>query len=142
VKSVPSYLAAALFIMACIMTDCNSAKRIAGRHLSRNTDAEDFDGFYDRFHTDSAFQMSRIKFPLEGMSVDGFERRKWTRENWYMMKVRIYDVDTSLYEVSYNLTEKEFVQKIWVEDSGFSSEYRFELIEGRWYLVYVLDQNL
>ena len=47
---------------------------------------ENFDKFYNRFHTDSTFQMSRIKFPLQGKIIQGDQETKWSRDNWIMMK--------------------------------------------------------
>ena len=104
--------------------------------------AEDFDKFYDRFHTDSAFQLSRVKFPLKGGEVGLDKTTPYTRQNWQMMRTRIYDVDKSQYKVEYTKTETTFKQRVWVEGSGFSTECRFELIDGLWFLVYVKDENL
>src|SRR5690606_14594108 len=49
----------------------------------------DFRTFFDRFHTDSAYQMSRIIFPLEGMPAtleadpeSTGERFFWSRSEW------------------------------------------------------------
>ena len=55
------------------------------------------------------------------------------------MKGRIYEVDKSQYKVEYNKTDKSFFQKVWIENSGFNSECRFELIDTKWYLVYALE---
>lgn len=57
------------------------------------------------------------------------------------MKTKIYDIDTNKYKIEYKKTENSFTQKFWLENSGFSSEYRFELIDGKWYLIYALDEN-
>lgn len=97
---------------------------------------EDFDRFYDKFHQDGAFQMSRLKFPLQGHDGVG---NKWTKTNWTLMKGRIYEVDKSQYKVEYKKTDKSFFQKVWIENSGFNSECRFELIDTKWYLVYALE---
>jgi hypothetical protein len=103
---------------------------------------ENFDKFYSKFHKDSLFQVSRTKFPLGGMSIDGSAKLKWTKDNLPLMKVMIYDIDTTQYKVSYKKTPTTFTQKVWIEDSGFSSECKFELFDNKWHLVYVLDQNL
>ncbi len=104
--------------------------------------AENFDSFYDKFHKDVEFQMQRIVFPLAGKSVDANGEREWTNENWIPMKVKIYDVDTSKYKISYKETENTFVQKFWLPGTGFSAEYRFEKRAGMWFLVYASDTNL
>lgn len=35
-----------------------------------------------------------------------------------------------------------FYEKFWIENSGFWGEYKFRLIENKWYLVYAVDHNL
>ena len=103
---------------------------------------EDFDKFYDRFHADSAFQMSRIKFPLKGASTNIDKSTPWTPQNWQMLRTRIYDVDKNQYKVKYTKTETSFTQKVWVDGGGFSNECCFELIGGKWFLVYMNDENM
>ena len=103
---------------------------------------EDFDKFYDRFHADSAFQRSRIKFPLKGASTNIDKSTPWTPQNWQMLRTRIYDVDKNQYKVKYTKTETSFTQKVWVDGGGFSNECRFELIGGKWFLVYMNDENM
>jgi hypothetical protein len=126
-----------------ILTNCHSARKASkGETFSIRGPGENFDKFYDKFHKDSSFQVSRTKFPLGGISVEGYKKTKWTRDNLPLMKVKVYDIDTTQYKVSFKKTEKTFTQKVWIENSGFSFECKFELIDNKWYLVYVLDENL
>jgi hypothetical protein len=143
-KSRKSFTSIALIIIliAITMSNCKTPKERAGRSRTTKIAVEDFDSFYNRFHTDSLFQISRVLFPLEGGSVDGLEEKKWTKENWQMVKTKVFDIDTTLFRVSYKKTENKFSAKAWIEDSGFSTEFRFELINKKWYLVYASDQNL
>ncbi|PSK83598.1 DUF4348 domain-containing protein [Prolixibacter denitrificans] len=103
---------------------------------------EDFDQFYNRFHNDSTFQMSRLKFPIGGAAVDVDGTTPWTKKNWHIMKTEIYDIDTTQYKVTYHKTPTEFTQHVWLPKTGFSNKCRFELIGKKWYLVYCLDENL
>jgi hypothetical protein len=129
-----------IFIIAFSATlfSCKTPEGVSP--LSRKQ--EDFDKFYDRFHKDMSFQMSRIKFPLEGEYTDGDKTTKWSRSNWIPMKEKIYDIDRSTYKVSYKRTEDSFSQKVWLENAGFSAEYRFQLTGRKWHLVYAMDSNL
>jgi hypothetical protein len=119
--------------------DTGNQKR---NNSSKTSSFENFDEFYKKFHSDSLFQISRIKFPLAGKKVDGFEEIKWTKKKWSLMKTMIYDIDTTVFKTEYKKSSKEFKQKIWLENSGFNTEYRFKVIHNKWYLVYALDINL
>jgi hypothetical protein len=103
---------------------------------------ENFDTFYNRFHNDTIFQLSRVNFPLEGFMVDHDGEKNWDKSNWSYLKIKVYDVDTDQFKVYYKKTSNQFIQKSWIENSGFLSEYRFKPINGKWYLVYALEQNL
>jgi hypothetical protein len=131
-----------IFIISTLIISCKSPSVTSNQESESKSSIENFDEFYIKFHSDSVFQMSRIVFPLEGISVDGFEQQEWTRENWEILKTSVYDIDTAEYKWSVNKTAKEFVEKIWIEDSGFSLEYRYKIIKGKWFLVYAEDQNL
>jgi hypothetical protein len=134
-----------LFILltTVMLTNCHSTRKASKVESSGITSSgENFDKFYDKFHKDSLFQISRTRFPLSGMSIDGSHKTKWTKDNLPLMKIKVYDVDTTEYKVSFKKTKKTFTQKVWLENSGFMFECRFELIDNKWYLVYVLDQDL
>lgn len=107
-----------------------------------NSATEDFDPFYDRFHRDSIFQLSRIKFPLLGSSVDSDGEMKWSNAHWDILRTKIYDIDTTIYNIDYKKTTHAFWQKFWIPNSGFWGEYRFEVINSKWYLVYRQESSL
>ena len=125
-----------VFLLLIFTVGCNSSKKIVSNGV------EDFDQFYDRFHADEGFQMSRILFPLEGSSVDADGERIWTSDNWIPLKVKIYDIDNVTYKIDFHKGEDSFVQKFWLPGTGFSAEYRFKRIDNLWYLVYAFDSNL
>ena len=118
-----------------------TAKDNTAKKPRKAAKVEDFDKFYDRFHTDSAFQMSRIKFPLGGGYHTLDNSTKWTAENWHIMTTRVYDVDKNKYKTTYSKTETTFTQKVWINQAGLFVECRFELIDGKWFLVYMNDEN-
>ena len=84
------------------------------------------------------FQRSRLKFPLQGHNELG---QGWTTTNWQLMKGKVYAVDKSQYKVDIKKTNTSFFQKVWIDGAGFNSECKFELIGGKWYVVYALEQN-
>ena len=137
-----SFIIPVFVLASVILSNCHPTREITKRKELIKNSGENFDKFYNKFHNDSLFQLSRIKFPLGGMYIEGFNKKTWTRDNLPLMKTKIYDVDTTQYKVTFKKTDKTFTQKVWIENSGFSSESRFELIDRKWYLVFVLDQNL
>ena len=124
-----------LIVFVLFITSSCVSKRISNR-------VENFDAFYDKFHKDTVFQLSRINFPIEGFKVDHEGEKSWDKSNWNYLSIKVYDVDKDTFKVYYKKTSKQFIQKSWIENSGFLSEYRFKPINGKWFLVYALDQNL
>lgn len=118
-----------------------ATETVTPKKKSKKSKVEDFDKFYDRFHADSAFQMSRIKFPLGGGYHTVDNSTKWTAENWHLMTTRVYDVDKNKYKATYSKTETTFTQKVWIDSAGLFVECRFELVDGKWFLVYMNDEN-
>jgi hypothetical protein len=103
---------------------------------------EDFDSFYVRFHTDSLFQIERVKFPLEGAIYDNDKEKKWSKKDWQQIKYTVYEVDTGQFKVEFNKTDSLVSERIYIPNSGFDFQCRYRLIKGKWFLVYCLDQNL
>lgn len=131
-----------LVLILLILVSCKQESQNIQIQKPAVSDSEDFEYFYDRFHADSAFQMSRIKFPLKGFQVDGNIKSQWTKENWSLMKVRIFDVDTTEIKVKFEKKENQFYEKFWLENSGFWGESQFEKINGKWFLTYAAEYNL
>ena len=73
--------------------------------------------------------MSRIKFPLDGIKFDSGEEMKWSKNNWTMLKTRIFDVDTTEFKIEFKKNNDSFYQKFWIENSGFWGEYKFRLLQ-------------
>ena len=121
-------------IILLTFISCYKSRTLEKKSIT-NSSIENFEFFYDKFHKDSLFQISRLKFPMKGGPDRGDINEEWTKENWHILKTKIYDVDTTRYKVSYEKHEKSFLEKVWFVDSGFSFEYRFELIDNKWFLV-------
>lgn len=132
------YLSLFLLVLAFTTISCSATKK----GQKENEGIENFDQFYSRFHSDGDFQMSRIRFPIEGLSIDGNKTTTWNKQNWDRLTVRIFDVDKKKFKTTYKKTDTSFEQKVWIEDSGFLAEHKFKLIGKKWYLVYAYDQNL
>lgn len=138
-----SFLLLTILSISSISIHCDKSKKTSPKTIiSKEVTIENFDQFYDKFHNDSIFQMSRIKFPLEGHQLSSDGEINWSKANWTTLKTKIHDIDTTEYKIDYKKTDKSFYQKFWVENSGFWSEYKFKVINKKWYLVYAVEQNL
>lgn len=134
-KHVSFAIIAAIFLMC----GCRSARV--------QTAKEDFDKFYDRFLTDSAFQISRIQFPLPGINTAAIEESEdkdtvyyWTKDEWIMLKKP--DLDTSQYERRITVTDTLATDEIFMDDAGFYFKTVYEPIDRKWHLVYMIDSNM
>lgn len=56
-----------VFVTIILLTfiSCDKSRTQEKKNIS-NSNIENFDSFYDKFHKDSLFQISRLKFPLKG----------------------------------------------------------------------------
>lgn len=119
-----------------LMVGCRSARI--------QTAKEDFDKFYDRFLTDSAFQMSRIQFPLPGISTDAMEEDDtiyyWTKDEWIMLKKP--DLDTTEYKRKMTVTDTLATDEIYMDNAGFYFKTVYEPVRRKWHLVYMVDSNM
>lgn len=105
--------------------------------------SESFDSFYNKFHKDSLFQLSRVTFPLKGYAMDTSENiMVWKKENWIMHKNTTQEMDTSIFKVETEKSPHLYKEKIYIEGGGYSSERVFQKVNGKWYLVQFFDQNL
>ena len=128
-------------IVLISFSKCKQFKTESTKQEISKDSIENFDVFYDKFHKDSLFQISRLNFPLKGGPDNEDGQDEWTKENWSILKTKIYDVDTSIYKVFYEKHEKSFTEKVWLKNSGFSFEYKYELIDNKWFLVSAFEIN-
>lgn len=102
---------------------------------------EDFDEFLENFHSDSAFQMSRIQFPIEGAYTDYYTNRPWTSENWELMKKSVYEADTTNYSIKDERKDEEVFQAIYCKGCGHYYELKFQLVDNLWHLTFRQENN-
>lgn len=104
---------------------------------------EDFDKFYQKFHNDSLFQMSRVKFPLKGYEMDTTEQTKsWSKQNWTMHRAKISEVDTAVFKTDIEMNSNFRKERIFIDGGGFNSERVFKRINGKWYLTLFVNEDM
>jgi len=102
--------------------------------------SESFDQFYEKFKSDSVYQVSRIVFPLpvetydtdvEGVVKSAIDEKEWGfmsfNEKRYILKVESAADTTKV--------------NIQIEDTGVFVDYLFTLVDNKWKLVKVVDQS-
>lgn len=103
---------------------------------------EKFDSFFDRFDSDSAFQKSRIKFPLKLVSMD--ETGEKNVES-YISETEINHIGVGKLKESQMIFKKRQLSKnkmqikFQIDDTGYEKDYFFESRFGKWFLVSVAD---
>lgn len=98
---------------------------------------EDFSAFYDRFHTDSAFQMAHINFPLEGkkaLEEGGSEPYTYRQEEWKLHKP--YNDYEGTYQRSFTSIGNMVTETIRATQGSFRMIRRFAKLSGEWTLIY------
>ncbi len=103
-------------------------------------EAEKFEVFYKKFVADKEFQLSRVNFPIKGQYVEEDVNQKWTKENWVHLK-EIETIDTVEFKVTVEEKPEEVYHSIILPNSGFSINYRFNLVDGKWFIVEKNESN-
>ena len=105
--------------------------------------SENFQDFYQRFLTDSAFQMKRVQFPLPGKRAT-LETQdstyQWERSDWIMLKD--FDLDSTQFKRNLTVADTLATDEIYTPGAGFYFKMVFEPIQHKWHLVYLVDETL
>lgn len=108
----------------------------------------DFNAFYEKFHTDSLYQMSHISWPLQGdrsRQVDSTHYQKtdatWEQSNWTMHHPVDYSSGDFKRQVQ-TLGDGLVVEYILITAGGYGIERRFaKQPDGEWNLIYYSDMQ-
>jgi hypothetical protein len=132
------FLVIAACSTSCSMTNRTEAGEVGGSD-NQKPSQEDFREFYQRFVNDSAFQKSRLLFPLEGEKIVDEQAHSWTPGNWTLIRASVYEIDTTEYKVEIEDQETLKSFRIYIPDSGFELLIKFKIVSGKWYLFYCKD---
>lgn len=128
-------------LYACVMITVLVAPSCTKRSAPSKT-IENFDVFYTKFHEDLSFQLERVRFPLEGHYIDVEGDQAWDKAQWEMHRQKVTDITEPDYDTEIIKEEDAVTDRVKIRDSGFYTERRFELQNGKWYLVYYESVNL
>ena len=130
-----------LFLFACK----NQPKEVPAPPVNEAL-PESFTQFYHSFHTDSAFQMAHIVFPLEGLPHQADAETladksfRWEAKNWKMMR----PVDWQMSEYQRQivpLNSSLVLEHIVNPKSGIGMVRRYAIIGDEWHLIYYAGLN-
>jgi hypothetical protein len=102
-----------------------------------------FKDFYQRFHTDSVYQMNRIDFPLRGLPAHAHEEDNtftWNEENWVFHKL-FDEKDTEYKRIWVLKNENTINEYINSTISDFGMQRTFKKRTKEWYLSYYAAMN-
>ncbi len=132
------------FTMLIFFSECKHKDAIL-KEQSKGLPA-DFVQFYEKFHTDSAYQMAHIQFPLEGYpaqadsSVLAAGNFRWTADKWIMHRMKGFT--DSLYTRSFDVAIPGIVtETIRQKNTPFSMYRRFYKRGEEWNLILYADMN-
>ena len=103
---------------------------------------EDFITFYDRFHSDFDFQLTRIVFPLEGRIVETGESESgyWRIEDWTFH--RHFSEKDSHFKKTFSTRGNLVIEIIADESQTFSMERRWAKLQDGWSLIYYRSMQM
>ena len=106
---------------------------------------DDFETFYQRFHTDSLYQMEHISFPLAGLpahadSLEDVRSFFWQKDAWVLH--RAYDERLTGFERNRRKFGPDIiVETIVQKDTDIGMMRRFAKMDDEWMLIYYAAMN-
>ncbi|MFM2266989.1 MAG: hypothetical protein RL757_430 [Bacteroidota bacterium] len=103
----------------------------------------DFHTFYEKFHSDSTFQMAHIRFPLAGLPNDADSSQVgnffWQQNDWKMHRMPQDTAFVRIYSIPLNGFVNEVIkQKV---PPYFGVSRRFAKMDDGWQLIYYVNAN-
>jgi len=109
-------------------------------------DTPEFKDFYEKFSSDSIFQLDHTVFPLEGMKrlEDSLDEPntdfRWQKENWVLHKP-YDDMDGTFSREMLDLNGL-VIERISDPSGKYSMERRFGKLSSGWHLIYYREMGM
>jgi hypothetical protein len=114
----------------------------------RNVQGENFDDFFNKFRSDSLFQIERVKFPLTLVTWDIDDKLATElveRENWRHLRLEYKDEFGTREIDAYTQETKIYADSAKIElrgvDNGIHVDYVFNKVDGQWTLTTERDYS-
>lgn len=143
-KTTLTLLTSAVLLQCCCSSNNDVRNKAQTKNKISQKQVENFETFFKRFSEDSTFQVSRVEFPIRrkeyNIDLGEFERADISRQDW-----GFFDIATLAREKEYiitiNRTGKNRVFALQKEDTGLYVEYIFEISNGVWQMVEIIDSS-
>jgi len=133
-----------VFFLALVLFSCgNQIEEQVVEETSPNVD--DFEAFYDKFHSDSIYQKAHVLFPLQGLPTNAdttilkqgnfyYQEEDWITQNRLPansdFQSTILPIDSAL-----------VIERILHQSGQYAMERRFAKMDGEWMLIYYAGVN-
>jgi hypothetical protein len=138
-----------MIVILFFISSCNENKKVETKLLPKTEVkkekliSEDFDIFFKKFSTDSAFRISRVNFPLKGFNSDETNTNLkdqsylWSKEDWLFYADEDFKNQKSedILKTDINKDGTYIIFRIYKENSGYDIQYKFKENNKRWFLV-------
>ena len=127
------------------MVSCKNKGKVASDDNAALYDSKEFQAFYERFSTDSLYQMQHIVFPLEGIrslkdTLDVIDPDfKWQEDTWVIHGS--FDDLNGQFTREFLSMKGIVIERISDKSGTFSMERRFGLLSSGWYLIYYREMG-
>jgi hypothetical protein len=136
------------FSLLCLFSNCKNKPQALQQAKAEADLPKDFLEFYQKFHTDSVYQMAHIEWPLKGekgVSQDTMAKRQlteWTPENWRMM--HLPDTTMSTLKRGFETVgDVMVIERMSYPMVGFGYERQFYKEEdGSWRLIFYSETEM
>ncbi len=138
-----------IFFLVAFFACKNNADKPASTENTASESPElpaGFSDFYQKFHSDSVYQVEHIVWPLEGLpnnadsATVAAKAFRWTPEDWRMQHQFDFQVSEYKREIV-PLTETIVMERIIHQSGQFGMIRRFAIIGGDWHLIYYAGVN-
>ena len=132
-----------IFVVCLLCTvSCKDKKTEDSTKEETVTLPEDFLQFYDRFHSDFDFQISRIIFPLEGKLEETGEGGMgyWHADDWTFH--RHFSEKDSHFKRAFSTKGNLVIEIIADASQTFSMERRWAKLQDGWSLIYYRSMEM
>ena len=143
-----------LFVFVVFVIGCTTQHKVSKKEMNKS-----FEEFSKRFYTDSLFQMRSIKFPLKGLhnvevpittknAVGDSIISLWKNKDWRMLTNKYFPnnetkavIESTTYLRKIQIKANTVTIKTFIENSGFCDTEKYELKNGKWFLVNFSSMN-